>query len=269
MDVLRKEPSPFTSAEPQSAIRNPQSAIRMEVHPEGKANDSPADKAAPQEYSDKSTGRAVPMDSSRKPDQRSGSEENRIELRRAVSSSEGNKGAEKLEGERGRGGVPPSPTPPLTPSGRGEEVYRDRLEVVDQIVRHVVTSVRKGRSEMHILLEPEHLGTLRLKLFLDESTVIVRLQVESESTKELIESHLPKLRASLEEQGLTVEKFDVLVEHGAPDSSDRQEAPLYRERASAPYDRGPKNGLGKPEETDVGLHRSHRSFGYNTMEWTA
>ena len=261
LNLSGKESSPLNSAEPKSEIRNPKSEINMGARSEAKANDSPTDKAAPQEYvayaskSDRSMGRAVPMDSSRRPDQRSGMEKNRSELPKppAVLSEPPVHEEVRL---------------PSLPKG-SYEIHRDRPEVVDQIVRHVVTSIKEGRSEMHILLEPEHLGTLRLRLLLDESTLTVRLQVASESTRELIESHLPKLRAFLEQQGLSVEKFDVLVEHEAPGSSDRRETPLYRERTSAPYSRGPENGLVTLEEADVLPHRLHRSFGYNTMEWTA
>ena len=82
---------------------------------------------------------------------------------------------------------------------------------VAQIVERVAVSVRGGQSEARIALKPDHLGSLRVQIITENNTVSIKIMTEFSMARDLLESHLPQLKMELQQQGLEVEKFDVLL----------------------------------------------------------
>ncbi len=71
---------------------------------------------------------------------------------------------------------------------------------------------------MQIRLEPESLGTVRLRITVENGAVTTRVVAENPETHRLLERNAPMLRASLEQSGLSVERIEVAQTH----SSERQ-----------------------------------------------
>ena len=140
---------------------------------------------------------------------------------------------------------------------------------MQQIVRTARFSLREGRSEFTVQLRPEHLGPLKMRLILEENAgVRVEASVQSESTRQIIESNLPDLRSSMDELGIKVEKFDVSVGEEFLDSTGGREQPSRREGAGpAPT---PEAQQAEAQNEVSGRPVSQpRSLGYNTVEFVA
>ncbi|MDJ0882583.1 MAG: flagellar hook-length control protein FliK [Desulfobacterales bacterium] len=82
---------------------------------------------------------------------------------------------------------------------------------IAQIVERVAVSVRGGQSEARIALKPDHLGSLRVQITTENNSVSVKIMTEFSMARDLLETHLPQLKLELQQQGLEVEKFDVLL----------------------------------------------------------
>ena len=83
--------------------------------------------------------------------------------------------------------------------------------IMPQITRGIATLVRNGAAEMRLQLRPPDLGEIELRVRTTESAVRGHVVVQHSELKHLVEAQLDKLRASLEEQGLALEGFDVSV----------------------------------------------------------
>lgn len=95
-----------------------------------------------------------------------------------------------------------------------EKIYLNKLDknsVIEQIIDKAKLIIKDNRSEMKINLKPEILGQLSLKVAVEKGIVTAKAIVENYEVKQLIESNLTQLKDNLEEQGITVQKFDVYV----------------------------------------------------------
>ena len=72
--------------------------------------------------------------------------------------------------------------------------FEDSDNIVRQIVRNAQLSLRNGRSEFRMRLEPENLGFIRMSLVVEDSTLTARVNVENQSVRVAIESNLPRLK---------------------------------------------------------------------------
>lgn len=88
----------------------------------------------------------------------------------------------------------------------------NQAEVFEKIINAARLTRLGGTSEISMRLEPDHLGQMRVRLTLDENHFLTaRIRVETQEARSLIEASLYRLKDSLAEQGLKVEKFNVDV----------------------------------------------------------
>jgi flagellar hook-length control protein FliK len=107
---------------------------------------------------------------------------------------------------------------PMTDStaAAGSEPARPFAE---QIERALSRAVEQPGQSLRLLLEPEGLGMMQLRVELSDAGVRVSFAVEHADTAELVEATWPQLSAAFEQQGLTVDR--VLVDLlGDPRGSD-------------------------------------------------
>ncbi len=81
----------------------------------------------------------------------------------------------------------------------------------DEIVRQFTLLVREGGGEAKLLLQPEHLGSLKLRIQLDRGEVATSIIVDNQAVKDLIMSRLNILEESLLEHGFDLGSFEVGV----------------------------------------------------------
>lgn len=90
--------------------------------------------------------------------------------------------------------------------------------IIRQVLEQVQVKLGKGQSEMRLELKPEHLGPLSLKVSIEDGLVTANFTVARGVVKEVLQANLAELRNALEQQGLKVDQFNVMMgnsgEHG-------------------------------------------------------
>lgn len=91
---------------------------------------------------------------------------------------------------------------------------RRRREVIDQIVNHMELRNLANRDELHLKLNPEYLGELKIQLVQkDGGEVSARFLTTSEDTREVLSESRSDLRKRVEDRGIRLGNIEVdLVE---------------------------------------------------------
>jgi len=84
-------------------------------------------------------------------------------------------------------------------------------QIFSQIAEKAALNIKKGRNEMRIDLKPPALGHLRMHISTENDLVILRISTQTPMVKEILESNINQLKTALQDHGLQIEKFDVLV----------------------------------------------------------
>lgn len=77
---------------------------------------------------------------------------------------------------------------------------------------------QNGSTEAKFLLSPDHLGQIEVKLTVQNGEVSAQILVDTTIAKEALEAQLQQLKQALTQQGLTVQKLDVVQQ--SPQSFD-------------------------------------------------
>ena len=110
------------------------------------------------------------------------------------------------------------------------ETTRDmQADVMRQIVQRMTLRTHGTQSKMLIQLKPEFLGNVHMQVSTDNQQVLVRMTAESMAVKEMIEQHLSFLKAELQQHGLQVDKFDVLVSSDSEGWKNSQDPSGFRQ----------------------------------------
>jgi flagellar hook-length control protein FliK len=81
----------------------------------------------------------------------------------------------------------------------------------EEIVRQFTFLVRRGGGEARMVLQPEHLGSLRFRIQLDRGEISTNIIVDNQTVKDLILSRLNVLEENLLSHGFDIGSFDVGV----------------------------------------------------------
>lgn len=84
-------------------------------------------------------------------------------------------------------------------------------EVIDQIVEKVRVDLTNEKNEIRIRLKPEVLGEMLMNIEVTKNTVVAKVMVDNQRTKEIIENNLIQLREELKDSGLEIKTFEVFV----------------------------------------------------------
>lgn len=114
---------------------------------------------------------------------------------------------------------------------------RDERSWTPALGQKIVTMVGNQVQEAAIHLDPPELGSLEVKLHIQQEQASVHIQVQHPQVRDVLESQAQRLREALAEQGLTLNNFDVSEQsqqqggnaHSNPETdeflSDAEEAP--------------------------------------------
>ncbi len=102
-------------------------------------------------------------------------------------------------------------------------------DVIRQIVQKMTLRSHGQQSRMQIKLKPEFLGDIRMQIITQNQHVMVRMTADSHAVKEIIEQNMHQLKTDLQQHGLHIDKFEVLV--GQDDSGWRNHShqPAYQQ----------------------------------------
>jgi hypothetical protein len=112
-----------------------------------------------------------------------------------------------------------SPTA-AAPSSPALSAAPESAEVLAQVGDRVRMILREGRSEIRMSLEPPELGSVRVHIASEHGHVTVRMIAEVPAVRDVLENGLNQLRAGLENGGLDVDGFEVLVSDNGAGQSD-------------------------------------------------
>lgn len=82
-------------------------------------------------------------------------------------------------------------------------------DILTVVAERLTVMSGEGRAELEIKIHPENLGKLLLKVVNENGLYSAQITAETSHVKELLQSHLNDLRASLKEQGFDFIRLDV------------------------------------------------------------
>jgi flagellar hook-length control protein FliK len=88
----------------------------------------------------------------------------------------------------------------------------DAQNVVPQIVKAIRLQWKQGVSEARIRLAPEHLGEVQVSLRVQAGAVTAVIRAENPTVQGWIEVRQQELKSALSEQGLRLQRFEVVVD---------------------------------------------------------
>ncbi len=112
----------------------------------------------------------------------------------------------KGEGAHGTS-VVPNTDPSFITLKNGETMPMAR--VVDQTIQHLNLHARGDSSIVTVRLHPEELGELNIRMVMEGDQLKLQIQAQNQQVREILEQNFPRLRTAMEEQGVTVEDFQV------------------------------------------------------------
>ena len=150
------------------------------------------------------------------------------------------------------GKTAPTP-PPVMTRMEAPAAGAFQTAVMDQIVEKISLRNFQGRSEMQIRLKPEFLGNVQMHIVADKEQMVVRMVTDQAAVKEIVESNLHQLKAELQNQGLSIDRFDILVNPDAEQHPNRDQfAQMFRQAPSQNEQRRDRNPEADTDPQDNG-----------------
>jgi len=128
-------------------------------------------------------------------------------------------------------------------------------EVIDQIVSRIKVEVKSDVSEIRILLKPEHLGEVSMKIEARNGIISAQFAAENQRVKEAIEAGLTNLKDSLNQQGINVSQLSVSVGNGDAEQAKER----FMREASLNVIGLRSAGNGAPEEVYADEKKAYQS----------
>ncbi len=129
--------------------------------------------------------------------------------------------------------------------------------MMEQLSKGVAVAVNENHSEMKIVLHPEALGEVTVRVQVEEGKVTAKMDVQQVQVKNTIEANMPQLREALTSRGLTMESIEIsTAQNGLADGTSKQ----HQNKQGKKYN----NGFDLVEEEMEVV----KMYGYNTVEYT-
>jgi flagellar hook-length control protein FliK len=120
--------------------------------------------------------------------------------------------------------------------------------VMQSVIRAARIVVGHGREEIKMLLKPDSLGWLKVKISVEDQKITARFTVEHEGVRELLESNVRQLQQSLQNSNLKVSQVVIELQGGG--EADKQ----AQESADGKHQGSQQAGSAAPEEVSETEH---------------
>ncbi|KMY68955.1 hypothetical protein AAU61_05185 [Desulfocarbo indianensis] len=110
--------------------------------------------------------------------------------------------------------------------------------VVRQVSEQIAQMAKSSQNQLRLALKPQELGELTIKLSIKEGALKATLVAESSSAKQTLEAGINELKQQLAQQGLKVERLEVVM---SPDA-ERREAKSGEQDSSGQGGDGSESG---------------------------
>lgn len=121
--------------------------------------------------------------------------------------------------------------------------------VVRQVSDQIALMARNNQSQLRLALKPPELGELTIKLSLREGVLKATLVADSASAKQTLEAGLNELKQQLAQQGLKLERMEVVI---SPDA-ERREAKSGEQGSGEKREKGSRGNSNGVEMNDEDL----------------
>jgi flagellar hook-length control protein FliK len=107
--------------------------------------------------------------------------------------------------------------------------------VIDQMLSHFSVNKRLETGTVNLKLYPQELGELRMEIKVEQDNIKAHIVAQNPQAQEMIDRHLPRLRESLEQQGLHLQEVEVTLAAQDNATSERfQDSNAWRQPSSSP-----------------------------------
>lgn len=131
------------------------------------------------------------------------------------------------------------------------------------IVKKFDLSTLNGISEAKIMLFPEHLGQVDVRITMQNGLLTAIFQTDTAMAKDMLDNQMAQLRAALQAQGLAVDKLEVSQGQTAAQLSQQQQGRSNNQQQFAQQSfSGDSNSNELPFETDLVAQASVQGLGF-------
>lgn len=106
---------------------------------------------------------------------------------------------------------------------------KDIYQIINQIVEKIKVDIKPDISEMKLILKPDHLGELSLKITTENNIITAQFVAENQQVKEVLQSNFSNLKDTLQQLGLIVNNISVSV--GQQNSQAKQQFEQNQEKS--------------------------------------
>ncbi|MBU0665446.1 MAG: flagellar hook-length control protein FliK [Proteobacteria bacterium] len=135
-------------------------------------------------------------------------------------------------------------------------------EIISHLVDRFGSNPRLQTSKISLNLNPAELGALKIDIMVKGDSIKAHIIANSQQIQDTIEKHMPKLRTILEQQGFTIEDFQVTLESTSSDSND-----FFQQQFSSKQDSASQTTLASGETSfDLSLNSAEEILSNASME---
>jgi hypothetical protein len=129
-------------------------------------------------------------------------------------------------------------------------------EIINHLVERFSSNPRLQTSKISLNLSPAELGAIKIDIMVKGDTIKAHIGANSVQVQETIEKYMPKLRTILEQQGFTVEDFQVTLDGASSDSND-----FFQQQFSSQHDTEPQtNFISSSDSFNLALHSAEETL---------
>ena len=143
---------------------------------------------------------------------------------------------------------------------------KENIETAEKIVEEARLVMRRGKGEISMELEPKEMGKMEMKITMEQSKLVAKIRVETQEAKNLFTDGINKLKESLNESGIQVDKIDVFVKDNGQNKYDFLENQANKQAGYRHKNDGRQNKYYDEENNPSFVSKR---MGYNTIELVA
>ncbi|TCK97893.1 flagellar hook-length control protein FliK [Natranaerovirga hydrolytica] len=119
----------------------------------------------------------------------------------------------------------------VEPLGQDENFSYEKI--IKQLVNQIKVQIKPEVTKMEFQLNPEHLGKVNFMLTSEQGLVSARFVAQNQLVKDTIETQVFHLRETLEEQGIKVDKIEVVLANEAFNHEKQDDSQKNNEQESS------------------------------------
>ncbi|MDD3815493.1 MAG: flagellar hook-length control protein FliK [Desulfocapsaceae bacterium] len=135
-------------------------------------------------------------------------------------------------------------------------------EIISHLIDRFSTNPRLQTSKISLNLNPAELGSLKIDILVKGDSIKAHITANSQQIQDTIEKNMPKLRTILEQQGFSIEEFQVNL---ASDNSDSNN--FFQQHFSSRQDSTPQKTLPNNDNSfDISLNSAEEILSNTSMD---